>query len=96
MEQVVLRFARGSAGAARLREAIEAVLADPELAGRADLPDRVEVTEEGQGLDPLTVTVAVVLVKLAGRVATDVWDDAIWPRLRRRLDDDALGEPRDE
>ena len=96
MEEIVLRFARGSADAAKLQETIEQVLADADLAGRADVPDRVEVREEAQGFDPVTVAILVTLVKLSGRVATDIWEDEIWPRVRRRLDDDALGERRDE
>jgi len=91
-----LRFGRGSANPARLRAALEAVLAEPDLRGRDDLPDRVEVREDGQGIDPIAVTVVITLVRLTGRMATSVWDDVLWPRLRRRLDDDALGERRDD
>jgi hypothetical protein len=95
MERVDLRFKRGSAGIEELKQAIDEVLAEPELASRQDLPDEVQLFEDGQGLDPATVAVVVTLVKLTGHVAADVWDDVIWPRVRRRLDDDALGERED-
>jgi hypothetical protein len=86
-----LRFARGSASTSELRGAIETALLTPVADGP---PDSVTVTED-QAIDPLTATVTITLVKLAGHIAANIWDDVIWPRVRRELGDDALGERKD-
>ena len=100
------QFRRGDATADELQAAIEEIigqLSDPttdasEAAGRAGL-DRaavtasdVEVSERQQGAEPVLTTIAVTLaVKAGSTVASSLWTEVIWPRLRRRLGARALG-----
>jgi hypothetical protein len=51
------------------------------------------VTEEGQGLDLVSIAIIVTLIEFGGHVGTQFWDDVLWPRIKRKLGDDAVGPP---
>lgn len=104
------RFVRGSAPASRIEDVAREVLAelgDPaseassaaQRAGlaQADLADaRVEVTEAEHGADPFLTPIVIGIAVAAGStVAETLWKDVLWPRIRRRLGADAIGEPAD-
>ncbi|MFZ0168069.1 MAG: hypothetical protein WAL64_01450 [Candidatus Dormiibacterota bacterium] len=99
MEQTVLelRFEPGEASARQIQEALAAVLSEiqssadeheqeaDEGADAASL-SRVQgtVTEAGRGFAG-----ADIVIQIAGPVVADVltklWDEVIWPRLRKRI-----------
>jgi hypothetical protein len=104
------RFVRGSASASRIEDVAHEILAeldDPaseassaaQRAGlsRADLVDaRAEVTEAEHGADPfLTPIIIGIAVSASSKVAESLWEDVLWPRIRRRLGADAIGKPAD-
>jgi hypothetical protein len=54
---------------------------------------RVEITEARQGLDPIFTPIIVgIAVSASSKVAETLWKEVIWPRIRRRLGKDALGD----
>jgi hypothetical protein len=100
------RYQRGDASAAQLQEVIDEVLEqltvpDSEAAHAARAADlqpvqlsgvRIEVREAEQGAEPVLTTIAVGIAVAAGsKIAGTLWDEVIWPRLRRRLGARALG-----
>jgi hypothetical protein len=100
------RYQRGDASAAQLQEVVDEVLqqlaeSDSEVAhaaraaglGPAELSGvRAEIREGEQGAEPVLTTIIVGIAVAAGsRVAETLWDQVIWPRLRRRLGAKALG-----
>ena len=88
MLETPLRFARGSASAAEVERSVAAILAEDQI----DAIASVRVTET-QGADPVTITVIVTILTQVGvHAAERAWDEIVWPKLRRRLADDALGE----
>lgn len=91
-EDTTLRFAKGSASIEELQRAVNEAVAAERATGDVDLPELITVKEEGQSFDPLTIAVAVTLIKFGGHLATQVWDDRIWPRVRKNLGDDAVGK----
>lgn len=99
-------FERGAAPASKMDAVAREVLAeltDPAseasvaaaVAGLdpATLADaRVEFSEK-QGLDPFFTPIIVGIAVSAGsKVAETLWTEVIWPRIRRRLGKDALGD----
>ena len=53
---------------------------------------KVEVKEEQAGIEPVTMTILIGIgTNVASHALIKVWEDVIWPRVRDRLDDDALG-----
>jgi hypothetical protein len=104
---VELRFNRGDAGAAEIRSAARAVLAeladptsDAARAARtagldpADLDQaEIDVREGRQGAEPILTTIVVgIAVKVGASAAEALWRKAIWPSLRRRLGARVLGD----
>lgn len=105
-----LRFARGGAGAREIQEVVDEVLSelrrpDSEASVQAqpilseDLPADeldIQVREEQSGMDPALTT---IFVTIAAGLGTDIlvklWEELIWPRVRRRLGVDAVGRPQD-
>lgn len=102
-----LSFRRGSTSARELQQVIDDVLAelsrpDTEAARAAQdagLPVRdlmsaeVRVEEGEQGAEPILTTILVgIAVKAGSVVAERLWNDVLWPRIRRRLGADALGD----
>lgn len=100
------RYQRGDASAEQLQEVVDEVLeqlAEPDSdvaqAARAvglqpaELSGvSAEVREGEQGVEPVLTTVVVGIAVAAGsKVAETLWDEVIWPRLRRRLGVKALG-----
>ncbi|HEU0087737.1 MAG TPA: hypothetical protein VFQ77_08815 [Pseudonocardiaceae bacterium] len=100
------RYQRGDASAAQLQEVVDEVLAhladpDSEVASAAraaglepaELSDvNAEVREGAQGAEPVLTTIVVGIAVAAGsRVADTLWEEVIWPRVRRRLGVKALG-----
>lgn len=94
MESTTLRFERGSVDVTQLQAAVDVILAS--LSDGNNVLERITVEEEGSGIDPLT---AGFLVGIVGNVASHylirAWEEEIWPRLRDRLGDDALGARKD-
>ena len=105
-----LRFTRGSASGSELQDAARAVvaeLADPAseaaaAAQRAGLDPaalrdaRVDVAETEHGADPFLTPIVIGIVgSLGSKVVETLWTQVIWPRIRRRLGADALGERQD-
>jgi hypothetical protein len=90
METVKLQYEPGSANAQTLQEEIDEVLAELSQL-------RVEVKEEQVGIEPVTMTILLGIgTNVASHVLIKVWEQAIWPRVRDRLDDDALGKRKDD
>jgi hypothetical protein len=102
-----LRFRYGEASASELQAVVDEVLTelreDPsEAADRARQAgldpqqlagSEVSVREEQQGLEPASTTILVTIVTAVGtHIATKLWDEILWPRLRRRLGAKAVGE----
>jgi len=96
------RYQRGDASAAQLQEVVDEVLeqlAEPDgdvcnsvrAAGLepAELSGvRAEVREGEQGAEPVLTT---IVVAAGSKVAETLWNEVIWPRLRRSLGVKALG-----
>lgn len=62
---------------------------DPPVLASAD----VTVCERGQGFEPILVTILIgISIRAGSHVARNLWDDVLWPRLRRRLGANAVGE----
>ena len=103
----VMRFRRGQVGARQLQDEAQRVLqelTDPgsdtaERAREAGLSAsvlasaEVALTEEQQGLDPVTTTILVTIVtELGVHAAATLWDVLILPRLKRKFGVKALGD----
>lgn len=101
-----LRYLHGDASGEDLKTVVDEVLeelADPntEAAMEAriaglDYPQlegaSVSVDEEQQGAEPILTTILIGITVTAGsHVAERLWDDVIWPRVKRRLGGRALG-----
>ncbi len=106
-----LHFARGSASGSEIEEAARAVLAeldDPtsEAAAAATRNGldatalrgaRIDVAETEHGADPfLTPIIIGIAVSAGSKVAETLWKEVLWPRIRRRLGADALGDRQTE
>jgi hypothetical protein len=102
------RFTRGSSPASQIELVARAVLAeldDPDseasrAARRAGLTPadldgaRIEVAEGEQGAEPILTSIVIGIISAGGaRMAESLWVDVLWPRIRRRLGADALGDP---
>ncbi|MFN2494642.1 MAG: hypothetical protein ABR608_01865 [Pseudonocardiaceae bacterium] len=100
------RYQRGDASAEALQEVVDEVLEqlaepDSEVARAARAAGlqpgelsgvSAEVREGAQGAEPVLTTIVVSIAVAAGsKVAGTLWDEIIWPRLRRRLGVKALG-----
>ena len=100
------RYERGDASADELQEVVDEILgqlATPdsdaaEAARTAGLEPAtlstltVGVREGEQGAEPVLTTIVVGIAVGAGtKVADTLWDEILWPRLRRRLGVRALG-----
>jgi len=100
------RYERGDASADQLQGVVDDVLeqltqpdseaataaraAGLEPAGHAAAA--VEIREGAQGAEPVLTTIVVTIAVTAGsKVAETLWDEVLWPRLRRRLGVRALG-----
>jgi predicted TIM-barrel fold metal-dependent hydrolase len=52
----------------------------------------VQIEEDRQGADPIFTMIVVTLgVNVAAHVLTTIWDDLLWPRIKRRLGANAVG-----
>jgi hypothetical protein len=104
--QVQIRFWRGDASADALQSVADDVLAeltDPAsdavkeaLTAGIDLASidgvAVEFRETAHGLEPFVTSVLVGITVAAGsKIAESIWQDLIWPRIKRRLGAGALG-----
>lgn len=108
---VVLHFGRGQASPDEIQAVVDEVLAEcregkTEANSHAEAarisPNElrratVTVSEDRHGADP---TVVAIIVAVTGGLAKDavlrLWDNVVWPRLRRRLGGQALGPRQDE
>lgn len=99
------RFWRGSSGAADLESAITAIVSDikneraSDLVATPEIPEDFQVTvrEESSGFEPVTTTIVLsFLGGAAGAAGKRMFDEVIWPRLRKRLGANALGGPADD
>src|SRR4051812_38922435 len=100
-EAASLRFRRGEAGRNEVQTALGEIVA--ELCSSGDVPtdeagvdaaelDELVVHEEGQGVDPVTATILIGGgTKLTLHVLEKLWDDVLWPRLKKRLGGQAVG-----
>jgi hypothetical protein len=109
-ERVELRFDKDEAGAVELQGVVDEVIAElrggggesAELARDAGLDPselaaaEVSVSEEAQGIDPVTTIVVGVVAAFGGEVAKTFWREVIWPRVRRRLGVAAVGQEEPE
>lgn len=100
------RYERGDASAEQLQEVVDEVLeqlaapdSDAARAARqaglkpSDISAAgVRVREGEQGAEPVLTTIVVGIAVGAGsKVAETLWEEVLWPRLRRRLGARALG-----
>ena len=61
------------------------------------LDAKISVTEEGQGVEPITTTILVgIAIKVGSHVAIKFWDSVVMPRIERHLGVDALGSKEEE
>jgi hypothetical protein len=62
---------------------------NPEILSSA----KIEIIEEQQGAEPILTTVLVgITIQVGSDIAKRLWDEVIWPRLRRRLGARAVGD----
>lgn len=108
METVLLRYQRGDAGADEIQAVVdetltalrgpgdgeaEAVGIDPDLLAGAT----IEVREGAHGADPILTPILIgISIGAATKVAGSLWDDLIWPVLRKRLGARVLGDKQAE
>lgn len=100
------RYERGDASADELQEVVDEILShltqpDSEAADAARTAGLepaglseavVEIREGEQGAEPVLTTIVIGIAVGAGtKVAETLWDEVLWPRLRRRLGVRALG-----
>jgi hypothetical protein len=98
------RFARGDSSVAEIQAVVDQMLSelrDPKQAEAQGVPvgaaqaAEVEVAEQGHGVEPVSIVIGLSLAA-AGKIAARVWDDILWPRIKRRivkeLGEGALGE----
>jgi hypothetical protein len=52
----------------------------------------VDIREAAHGFDPISAILVGITINAGSKVATELWDEVIWPRLRSRLGVRALGE----
>lgn len=105
VQRLSLRFQGAAASINDIRAEISAALnelADPasSLAGEAStagfnsaefINAESTVDEDAKGFGELVILVMIV-APAATHALNKVWDDVIWPRIRSRLGEDALGE----
>lgn len=109
--EVVLRFQRGARGAKALQQAIDEILielrADPVALEREARPSdvsvtdlagvQIEVAESEAGVEPFST---FLLIKFVGGMSAaaggKIFNMLIWPRIKRRLGSDALGDEQAE
>jgi hypothetical protein len=106
-QSIELRFTRGSVDAATLESFLAEVLAefgehdshDADWASehgidaQAVAESNARVREEAHGLEPISTTVLVTIgTGLGLKILESLWDDVLWPRLRRKFGADALGD----
>lgn len=105
-QPVLLRFGRGQAATDAVQAVIDealTALADDEQARAAGVHPgdvagmAISVSEDRQGADP---TVVAIVVAVAGGLTKDaalrLWDNVLWPRIKRRLGAAAVGPRHDE
>lgn len=99
MRTVHLRFARGSASAAQIQQALDAWAREvgPDERAAGDLT--FQVREDAAGLDPLSAAITVA-IGIGTNLATDavkaLWGAHIGPYIERKVGLDALGEPENQ
>ncbi|MBV9312181.1 MAG: hypothetical protein JO100_00285 [Pseudonocardia sp.] len=104
---VTFEFTRGSAPASRIEEVAREILdelndPDSEASGMAQraglnrtelLDAQTAVTEGEHGADPFLTPIIVGIIANVGSTAAEaLWEKVLWPRIRRRLGADAIGE----
>ena len=66
---------------------------EPASSDAADNDLAISVEESGQGLEPVSATILITIAaKLTEHALSKLWDDILWPRLRRRFGANAVGE----
>lgn len=100
-----LRYQRGDASADEIQEVVDDVLRELAIPGSeaaqeavtagidpGKLTDaQVTVKEGAQGFDPFLTAVLVEIVASLGSKAVEaLWDEILWPRIKRRLGAAAL------
>jgi hypothetical protein len=108
VETVLFRYQRGDAGAEEIQAVVDetlSALCDPG-SGEAETAgvDRevltgatIEVREGAHGADPILTPILVgISIGATTKVAGTLWDDLIWPALRKRLGARVLGEKQAE
>jgi hypothetical protein len=104
---VELLFKRGQASADQLQATIDEVLAElgqsgsdvhlrAESAGldpQAVSPGNVVVTEPDQGFAPFLIPIAISFAGgVSAHIANTLWDELLWPEVRKRLGMNAVGK----
>ena len=105
-QSVLLRFGRGQAATDVLQAVVDEALTElaDDAQARAVGVSPVDlagvtssVAEDRHGADP---TVAAIVVAVAGGLTKDaalrLWDNVLWPRIKRRLGAKAVGPRRDD
>jgi hypothetical protein len=105
VETVLFRYRRGDAGADEIQAVVDQTLAElrASAGGAAGLDPglladaAVEVREGAQGADPILTPILIGISIGAGtKVAGALWEDVLWPALRKRLGVRVLGEQQAE
>lgn len=106
VSMVEQRFARGDANADQLQDVVDEIVHQLAVPGSevaesaraaglepAELADvGVEIREGEQGAEPVLTSIVVgITVTVGSKVVESLWEEVIWPRLRRRLGARALG-----
>jgi len=100
-----LRYERGDASADQIQEVVDEVLRELAVPGSEAAQEahaagfdpgqlasaQVTVREGAQGVEPfLTAVLIGIVVSLGSKAAEALWDEILWPRIRRRLGTAAL------
>jgi len=106
-EETELKFERGDAGANALQEVLDEIAvelrtpnSEADAAAKeagldsAELADiQLVAREDAQALDPLSAAILIGVVSNLGSDAIEkLWNQIIWPRLKRRLGARAVGD----
>jgi hypothetical protein len=74
-------------------------VAESASAAELELPEmrgaQAKVTKEAKGFGPVVILIAIS-VPAATHIVNQLWDDVIWPRIKKKLGADTLGRREDK
>jgi hypothetical protein len=76
---------------AELRQEVSEAGIEPAQVQELDPVTDIEITKEGEGFDPVTVTIVVAFAPAGVHILNSLWDEVIVPWIRRRGGGGAIG-----